>query len=120
MIVVRAPSVAAEIVVGKHAYHLPIFGSIEAGYRAAILLTIISTAHRHHLDVWVYVKDVLDRSLAGERDLESLQADRRAQSHPEAIRQYRVAEARYRADAKAFRGARRRLAAQPDGLKPSG
>ena len=25
-------------------------GSVEAGYRAAILLTIVSTAHRHNLD----------------------------------------------------------------------
>jgi len=84
-------------------------GSVQAGYRASILLTIVSTAHRHHLDVWLYVKDVLDRLLAGERDLESLQADRWAKSHPEAIRQYRVKEARYRADAKAVRRARRRL-----------
>ena len=88
-------------------------GSVEAGYRASILLTIVSTAHRHQLDVWQYVKDVLDRLLAGERDLVSLQADRWAQAHPEAIRQYRVQEARYRADAKATRRARRRVAEQP-------
>ena len=89
-------------------------GSVEAGYRASILLTIVSTAHRHQLDVWAYVKDVLDRLLAGERDLESLRADRWASSHPEAIRQYRVDEARYRADAKQARRARRRLEAPPD------
>lgn len=88
-------------------------GSMEAGYRASILLTIVSTAHRHQLDVWLYVKDVLDRLLAGERDLVSLQADRWAKAHPEAIRQYRVEEARYRADAKATRRARRRVAEQP-------
>jgi len=86
-------------------------GSVEAGYRAAILLTIVSTAHRHHLDVWLYLKDVLDRLLAGERDMKSLQADRWAQAHPDAIRQYRVKEARYRANAKAIRRARRRLTA---------
>ena len=51
---------------------------------------------------------MLDRLLAGEDDLTSLQADRWAQTHPEAIRQYRVEEARYRADAKATRRARRR------------
>jgi transposase len=84
-------------------------GSVEAGYRAAILLTIVSTAHRYHLDLWLYVKDVLDRLLRGESDLASLRADRWAQSHPEAIRPYRVAEARYKADAKATRRARRRL-----------
>jgi transposase len=84
-------------------------GSVEAGYRAAILLTIVSTAHRYHLDLWLYVKDVLDRLLRGEPDLASLRADRWAQSHPEALRPYRTEEARYRADAKATRRARRRL-----------
>lgn len=84
-------------------------GSVEAGRRAAILLTIVSTAHRHHLDIWLYVKDVLDRLLRGESDLAALRADRWAAAHPEAIRPYRVEEARYRADAKATRRARRRL-----------
>ena len=83
-------------------------GSLEAGYRAAILLSIVSTAHRHNLDVWAYVKDVLDRLLAGQADLAPLRADRWAEAHPEAIRQYRVEEARYRADAKATRRARRK------------
>ena len=83
-------------------------GSVETGYRAAILLTIVNTAHRHHQDVWLCVKAVLDRLLACERDLASLRADRWAKEHPEAIRQYRVVEARYRADAKATRNARRR------------
>ena len=84
-------------------------GSVEAGRRAAILLTIVSTAHRYHLDIWLYLKDVLDRLLQGERDLTSLRADRWAAAHPEAIRPYRVEEARYRADAKATRRNRRRL-----------
>lgn len=83
-------------------------GSVEAGYRAAILLSIVSTAHRYHLDLWLYVKDVLDRLLASERDVASLRADRWAQTHPQAIRPHRVEEARYRADAKATRRARRR------------
>lgn len=84
-------------------------GSAEAGRRAAILLTIVSTAHRYHLDIWLYVKDVLDRLLAGESDLAALRADRWAAAHPEAVRPYRVEEARYRADAKATRRARYRL-----------
>jgi hypothetical protein len=83
-------------------------GSVEAGYRASILMTIVSTAHRHHLDVALYVKDVLDRLLAGESDLDALCADRWAQAHPEALRPYRIEEARYRADAKADRRAQRR------------
>ena len=87
-------------------------GSVEAGYRAAILLTVVSTAHRYHLDLWLYVKDVLDRLLGGERNLAELRADRWAQAHPEAIRQHRVEETRYRADAKATRRARRRQVEQ--------
>ena len=87
-------------------------GSVEAGYRAAILLTIVSTAHRYHLDLWLYVKDVLGRLLSGERNLAELRADRWAQAHPEAIRQHRVEETRYRADAKATRRARRRQVEQ--------
>ncbi len=84
-------------------------GSVEAGYRASILLTIVSIAHRYHLDVWLYVKDVLDRLLAGERDLASLRADRWADRHPEALRPHRIEEARYRADTKSTRRTRRRL-----------
>ena len=88
-------------------------GSMEAGHRAAILLTIVSTAHRHHLDVWQYLNDILHRLLAGERDLSTLRADRWAASHPDAIRQYRITEARYRADSKILRRARRRLPDPP-------
>jgi transposase len=84
-------------------------GSVEAGYRAAILMTIVSTAHRYHLDIWRYVKDILDRLLGGERDLATLRADRWALAHPDAIRPHRVEEVRYRAEAKAVRRARRRL-----------
>ena len=87
-------------------------GSMEAGYRASILMTIVSTAHRHHLDVWLYLKDVLDRPLQGERDLDALRADRWAQTHPEALRPHRIEEARYRADAKAGRRAHRRAIEQ--------
>jgi len=83
-------------------------GSVEAGYRASILMTIVSTAHRHHLDVWAYVKDVLDHLLAGDRELASLRADRWAAEHPDALRPHRIEEARYRADAKTDRRARRR------------
>ena len=73
-------------------------------------MTIVSTAHRYHLDIWRYVKDILDRLLQGERDLSTLRADRWALDHPEALRPHRVEEVRYRADAKAVRRARRRLA----------
>ncbi len=84
-------------------------GSVAAGYRAATFLTIVSTAHRNDLDVWAYVKDVLDQLLAGSTDYHALQADIWKQSHPEHIRTYRAEERRDRSDAKRLRRARRRL-----------
>lgn len=83
-------------------------GSIEAGYRAAILTTICSTAHRHHLDVYSYMKEVADQLLAGNRDYASLRAENWAKTHPEHVREYRIAEARYAADRKQTRRAERR------------
>ena len=84
-------------------------GSVEAGERAATLLTIISTALRNDLDIWAYLKDVLDRLLHGSTDYESLRADVWKQSHPEAVRQYRADERRDQADRQSYRRARRRL-----------
>jgi transposase len=78
-------------------------GSIEAGYRAAILSTICATAHRHNLDVYAYVKEVADQLLSGNRDYESMQPENWAKTHPHHVRIYRQEEARYKADRKAKR-----------------
>ena len=85
-------------------------GSVAAGYRAADLMSLVSSAARNDLDVFIYVKDVLDRLLAGEMDYDVLRPDVWKQSHPEAIRIYRQEERRSRADAKAVKRARRRIA----------
>ena len=85
-------------------------GSVAAGYRAADLMSLVSSAARNDLDVFMYVKDVLDRLLAGEMDYDHLRPDVWKQSHPEAIRIYRQEERRSRADAKAVKRARRRIA----------
>jgi transposase len=87
-------------------------GSVAAGERAADLLTLVSSAIRNDLDVFAYVKDVLDQLLAGSTDYDSLRPDRWAESHPESRRNYRVQERRDRADAKRLRRARRRLQAK--------
>ena len=84
-------------------------GSVAAGYRAADLMSLVSSAHRNDLDIFVYVKDVLDRLLAGETNYDDLRPDVWKQSHPEAIRIYRVEERQARADAKAVKRARRRI-----------
>jgi len=89
-------------------------GSVPAGQRAADFLTLVSSALRNDLDVWAYLKDVLDRLLAGETDYAALRPDTWRQTHPEAIREYRVTERRDRADRKQYRrAARRRTRAIP-------
>ena len=85
-------------------------GDVEPGYRAADLLSLVSSAVRNDLDVFVYVKDVLDRLLAGETDFHALRPDVWKESHPEAVRVYRQEERAARADAKATKRARRRRA----------
>lgn len=87
-------------------------GSVDAGRRAAVLSTIISTAVRNDLDVYAYVKDVLDQLLAGSTDYHSLRADIWKQSHPEFIRTYRSDERRDAADRRQHRRAERRLSAE--------
>ncbi len=85
-------------------------GSVAAGERAADFLTIVSSALRNDLDVWAYVKELLDRLLAGDRDYAALRPDRWAAAHPDQIREYRVEERRGRAEAKQARRADRRAA----------
>lgn len=90
-------------------------GSVAAGQRAADFLTLVSSALRNDLDVWAYIKDLLDQLLAGVTDYAALRPDTWRQLHPEAIRQYRVAERRDRADRKQLRRAHRRTPHQPLG-----
>jgi len=71
-------------------------GSVEGGERSAGFLTLVSSALRNDLDVWLYVKDVLDQLLAGSTDYEPLLPWNWAAAHPEAIRTYRVEERQQR------------------------
>lgn len=87
-------------------------GNVEAGERAARLMSLVSSAKRHHLNVWSYLKDVLDQLLAGETDYTKLLPDSWKQEHPEAIRTYREEETRYKADRKQLTRARRIIAAK--------
>jgi transposase len=92
-------------------------GSEEAGPRAAILMTVLHTAHRHNLDEVEYLRDILTRLSQGDTDYESMLADRWKAAHPEAVRKFREEERRDKADRKRFRRAKRR-AAKPRG-KPA-
>lgn len=85
-------------------------GSIAGGERAAGFLSLVSSALRNDLDVWHYVKDVLDELLAGRTDYEPLLPWNWAAAHPESVREYRVKERRRRfKDKRARRAARRAL-----------
>jgi transposase len=85
-------------------------GNVEAGERSAMMMTLVSSAKRHDLDVGLYIKDVLDQLLAGCTDYASLLPDQWKQRNPEAIRQYRQEERRDKAERKQYRAAKRRLA----------
>jgi hypothetical protein len=78
-------------------------GSVAAGERAANFLTLVSSALRNDLDVYDYVKGVLDALLSGSKDYAALRPDVWAQAHPESVRTYRQDERRNRADAKRTR-----------------
>jgi transposase len=85
-------------------------GSVDAGNRAATLLTLISSALRHDLDVGAYLKAVLDQLLAGSTDYASMRADVWKQSHPEHVRVYRQEERQEASDRRTFSRAARRIA----------
>ena len=78
-------------------------GSVAAGERAANFLTLVSSALRNDLDVYDYVKAVLDALLADSRDYAALRPDQWAKTHPESVRTYRQDERRDRVDAKRTR-----------------
>lgn len=85
-------------------------GSVDAGYRAPDLMSLVSGAEHNDLNVCPYVSDVLSRLLAGDTNYESLRSDVCKQADPEGVRIYRVEERRLRADAQSIKRARRRLA----------
>jgi hypothetical protein len=88
-------------------------GSVAAGERAADFFTVVSSAVRNDLDVWAYVKDLLDRLLAGDRDYAAMRPDHWAALHPQHIRVYRAEERRDRAAAQQIRRADRRRRSKP-------
>jgi transposase len=85
---------------------------VAGGEQSAMMMTLVSSARRHDLDVGIYVKDVLDQLLAGCTDYDRLLPDVWKKSHPETIRMYRVEERRDKAERKQLQAARRRLAAR--------
>jgi transposase len=85
-------------------------GSVPAGERAANFLTLVSSALRNDLDVYAYLKSVLDALLQGSTDYAALRPDQWATTHPEAIRAYRREERQDRYARKSARRTERRTA----------
>ena len=85
-------------------------GSEDGGERAAVILTVVASAHRHDLDVWAYLRDVLERLAKGEDNLEDLLPDVWKASHPQHIRTFREEVRQHRADERRYRHAERRIA----------
>lgn len=83
-------------------------GSPQAGPRAAVLYTVVASAARHDLDIWAYLRDVLEQLAAGGSDLAALLPDAWAKTHPESVRSYRGREREAQANAKRERRKRRR------------
>jgi len=90
-------------------------GSVAAGERAADFLTLVSSAVRNDLDVWAYIKSVLDALLSGSTDYHALRLDVSKAAHPDSVRQYRVEERRDRAERQRFHRARRCIEARRTG-----
>jgi transposase len=87
-------------------------GSEDAGDRTATILSVVSSAHRHDLDVWAYLHDALEQLARGTRDLASLLPDVWKAAHPEHVRTFREQEKENRAAERRYRRAARRQAAR--------
>ena len=84
-------------------------GSLRAAIRNANLMTLVASAHRHDLDVYEYLCDVITHLNRGTAKPADLLPDVWKQHHPEAIRQYRVEERRDKAELARLRNAKRRI-----------
>lgn len=83
-------------------------GSVRAGERNAKLMSLVSSAHRHDLDVELYLTDITRQILSGSTDYVSMLPDIWKQSHPDAVRQYRIEERRDKAERSRYQAAARR------------
>ncbi len=82
-------------------------GSVRAGMRNANIMTLVASAHRHDLDVQMYLKDVITHLNRGTAKPDQLLPDVWKASHPEAIRTYRESERRDKAELARMRTASR-------------
>src|SRR6056297_2768362 len=93
-----------------HPYNVFDFTESRGRELAAAMYSLVSSAARHHLDVWASVDDCLRRLAGGSTDYASLLPDVWRSSHPEAIRPYRDIEQQSRRLTTQQRRVRRRAA----------
>jgi transposase len=86
-------------------------GSLRAGIRNSNLMTLVASAHRQDLDVYEYLRDVIEHLNRGTAAPSELLPDVWKASHREAIRTYREVDLRDKADQARLRNAARRLLA---------
>lgn len=84
-------------------------GSLRAGIRNANLMTLVASAHRHDLDIFEYLRDVIEHLNRGTAPPSQLLPDVWKASHPEGVRVYREVERRDKAELARLRNATRRL-----------
>ena len=84
-------------------------GSLRAGIRNANLMTLVASAHRHDLDIFEYLRDVIEHLNRGTASPRELLPDVWKASHPEAVRVYREVERGDKAELARLRNATRRL-----------
>ena len=107
----RVEQLMKQVALGRKAWLF--VGNVAAGEQSAMMMSLVSSARRHDLNVWAYLKDVLDQLLGGSTDYASLLPDAWAKTHPQAIRTYRAEERRDKADRKQLHAAQRRHAKKP-------
>jgi transposase len=93
-------------------------GSLRAVIRNANLMTLVASAHRHDLDVYEYLRDVILRDVMDHLNRGTARPTKRLpdvwkEHHPEAVRVYRQKERRDKAETARLRASNRRLAKLP-------
>ena len=104
----RVEQLMKQVALGRKAWLF--VSNVSSGERSAKMMSLVSSARRHDLDVRAYVEDILEQLLFGVTDYASLLPDAWAKSHPHHIRVYRQEERRDKADRQSAAAARRLLA----------
>ena len=101
----RVEQLMKQVALGRKAWLF--VSNVSSGERRAKMMSLVSSARRHDLDVRAYIEDILEQLLSGVTDYESLLPDAWAKSHPHHIRVYRQEERRDKADRQSAAAARR-------------